>query len=267
MGVKVNKSSNTKTNTTVSSEDWNSLFEPAPTELTRRCVMMNIYGDTGTGRTTFALTAPSPIVLFHSAEKIDGIVQQFSSQKEIHLYDFGVVFRDANKSLVQAQAREEFDRFTHAYYTAFSRARTIIIDTETDLWELLRQAHFGDVKPSGGRLELNWGPVNAEWNTLFRHFRHQNTTNLMVISKTEDEYKENKSGFGTKTGKTIRKGQKNIPFMADIYARTSRDPFTLTLEDKAWFNADAIGLEFVDDAISFPEIMMLITGIDASEWE
>src|SRR5688572_18559459 len=58
--------------TGASSELWDEVSD----EVERRSVMWVIYGPTGTGRTRLGLTAPGPIALAHTAEKIDGIVQQ-----------------------------------------------------------------------------------------------------------------------------------------------------------------------------------------------
>ncbi len=51
-------------------------WEDAPTEFTRRSVVLEIYGDTGTGRTTLALTAPGTIAVLHAAEKLEGLFQR-----------------------------------------------------------------------------------------------------------------------------------------------------------------------------------------------
>lgn len=248
-----------------------SLWQDAPTELTRRSVFLLAYGDTNSGRSTFALTAPGPIAYLHSAEKIEGIIQPFAREKEIRVYDFGgTVPPNASVKETSRIADETWQNVKAAWVDAYGWARTIVIDTETDLWELIRLAYFGDIKPSGGRLELNWGPVNSDWKAMFRSFKGQDGTNLIVISQTEDEYKESKKGFGTKTGNTVRKGQKSIPFMADVIVRTESDmmtqEFTSTIE-KPWYGMHAMGLELEGEMSNFGQVMSMISGLEPKEWE
>lgn len=259
----------------LSSGQPSSLWEQAPTELTRKCVFMNIYGETNTGKTSLALSAPGPIALIHSAEKIEGIVQPYAKEKDIRIMNFGRVF-SGKPDLIKTEANKVWEDFSKAWVDAFKWAKTIIIDTDTDLWELIRLAYFGDAKPQGGRLELNWGPVNAEWKSVMRRFKDPSNvdTNVILISQTEDEYKEGAKGFGSRTGRTIRKGQKSIPFMADVIVRTecqldinTYTPRFKSVIEKAWWNASAIGFSGLEgDAITFPMVMTIVTQTSPDQW-
>jgi len=231
---------------------------------------MEIYGDTGTGRTTLALTAPGPIALIHASEKIEGIIQPFARDKEIRLFDFGVDLSGARgHEAVADEADKVWGAMSDAIYDAYEWARTIIIDTHTEAWELIRLARFGDLKPSGGRIDANYGPVNAEWRSLFKHFRHQDGTNLIAVGQTKDEYRESKSGMGQRTGKTIRAGQKDVHYLADVIVRTERDiianTFTSKVE-KGWWNAFSEGLEFDNEDSRFGYVMAIVAESDEEEW-
>lgn len=254
----------TKSSTAVS---WQS----APTTLSRRCVFQSIYGDTGTGRTTLALTAPGPIALIHAAEKLEGVVQPFSKEKEIKLLDFSVDLSSSNgQDQIAKEATETWRRLRTAWYDAFSWAKTIVLDTDTEAWELIRLAAFGALQPTKGRIDSNYGPVNAEWRSLFKHFRHQDSCSIIAIGQTKDEYKEAKrGGMGERTGRTIRAGQKEVSYMADVVVRTSRDltdnSFQARIE-KGWWNAHVEGLELEDEEINYAGLMGLVTETDEEEW-
>jgi hypothetical protein len=241
----------------------NVAWEKAPTTLTRRCAFMEIYGDTGTGRTTLALTAPGPIGLIHAAEKIEGIVQPVAREKEVRMYNFGGVFR-GSPDTISEKAHGILTGAQNAWYDAIDDwAKSVILDTHTELWELIRLARFGTLTPRGTIAHM-YGPVNAEWRSMFKHFREQDHANVVLIGQTKDEYKNDKQ-----TGKTVRAGQKEIPFMADVIVRTSRSPdggFLATVE-KGWWNADMEGLELEDENITFSMIMSLVTETEESEWE
>lgn len=254
------------------------LWEDAPTEFVRRVTFKEIYGDTGTGRTTLAFTAPGPIAYIHAAEKIDGIIEQYAHKIGPHgngtqgVFNFGGVFTGTPEQ-VAAQAQSIWHRFMLAYFDAFKWARTVIIDTHTELWELIRLARFGGLKPQGGRVDANYGPVNAEFRSIFKHFKTQDRANLIIIGQTKDEYKTKggkSDGMGERTGNTIRAGMKEIPYMADILVRTDKGrddsgnlQFTATIE-KGWFNASVEGIELPDQ--TFGSLLELITNVPAEEW-
>lgn len=253
-------------------------WDDAPTELERKCVFASVYGDTDTGRTTWALSAPEPIALIHAAEKIEGIVQPFAREKEIRVFDFSVdLSKTTNVDEAAALADKAWRQLRAAWYDAFTWARTIILDTDTDAWELIRFAFFGDLKPSGGRIETNWGPVNAEWLSMFKHFKHQNRANVIVISQTKDEYtKAVKGKMGERTGRTVRATQKNMGFLSEVVVRMRRGTggvFTATIE-KEWWNGAMFGVEvdgalaeaYGRDRVDFPTVMALITDSDVAAW-
>lgn len=246
------------------------MWDDAPTEFTTRNTMMEIYGDTGTGRTSLALSAPGPIAFIHTAEKIDGIIQPFAKKKKIKTHHFGGTFRGSKEEIAK-QAMEVWKRMTEHWYDAFGWARTIILDTHTEAWELVRVAHFGDLKASGGRVDANYGPINAAWRSMFKHYREQTGVNVILIGQTKDEYKTNKkglsSGISERTGNTIRAGQKEIGFFVDVVVRTNKEEgdFFSTIE-KGWMNGTAEGTDFPGKQSNFANIMAEITDTPKDEW-
>ena len=57
LGKKAAKQDTTSTDRDIPTEG-SGLWEDAPYDFTRRCVCMEVYGDTDTGRSTLALTVP-----------------------------------------------------------------------------------------------------------------------------------------------------------------------------------------------------------------
>lgn len=242
--------------------DW----EDAATEMTRRCVFMTVYGDTGTGRTSLALSAPGPIAFLHALEKIDGIIEQHAHKIGPNgdgtggVYNFGGVFI-GNSEAITKQANEKWAKFKLAMDDAFGWARTIIVDTHTEAWELIRLARFGTLAPRG-QIAHMYGPVNNEWRSMWKQFRQQETTNVIAIGQIGEIYKNDKA-----TGKYEQKGQREMGYMSDVIVRTEKEKgvFTATVE-KGWFNAEAEGIPLEDDMTKFPGLMQWITNIDAEEW-
>lgn len=244
------------------------LWEDAPTEFTKRVSLAEVYGDPGTGKTTFALSAPGPIAYLHAAEKIDGVIQKFSREKKVRIYNFNGTFRGAPRDIA-AQAQEVWKGLRAAWVDAFGWARTIVLDTHTEAWELIRVAYFGALKPEGGRIDANYGPVNAEWKSLLKHFRTQDRCNLILLGQTKEEYKTSpKSPMGERTGRTIRAGQKDVPYFADVILRMDKadGDFTATIE-KGWFNGPMEGVPYMNEDVKWSTIMSAITETDPEEWE
>lgn len=102
------------------------------------------FGKPGTGKTTFWLGAPAPIVIFSLDMGLEGVVEAFQDEKEIYVseYDWSGVDKDDVDAL-QTQAIELRDKFIDDFEHAVQNARTVLIDKETDMWELFRYAEFG----------------------------------------------------------------------------------------------------------------------------
>jgi hypothetical protein len=258
-------------------------WEDVEEEVSRRRVTMLIYGDTGTGRTKLALTAPGPIALAHTAEKIDGVVQLAQQEKKaaklnptIKVVNFGVVASGTNQQIADTVG-PVWSRMTQLWYDAVDNwATTAICDTDTEAWELCRLAFFGELNPKG-RIDNLYGPVNARWRAIFKRNKKAQPVrcNIIAISQTKDEYKDVMKGgqkVSEKTGRTIRVGQREIPIAADIIVRTSKyfdrqrgQVFTATIE-KGWYNAAAEGITLEDDDCRFTNILQMITGYPEEEW-
>lgn len=251
-------------------------WEDAPTQFTQRHGGMLIYGDTGSGRTRLALTAPGPIALAHTAEKIQGTLQQYlrSARKQVRVLNFGVTAAGDPQS-ISDQVLPVWERMTASWMSAGAWASTQVMDTDSEAWELIRLAYFGELNPKG-RTDSLYGPVNARWKRLFnisRQPEEDGGRNIVVISQTKDEYIDKKNSQGQRsserTGRTIRAGQKGMPFWADVIVRTEHDlggEFRAIIE-KGWFCSYIEGTVLRDEEITFANIMGLCTETDPTEWE
>ena len=231
------------------------------TEEPRRCVLLHLYGETNTGKTSLALTAPGPIALIHAAEKIDGIVQpQIANGKEIRLYDFSGIYGGTPEEIA-TEASASFRALKAAIEDSWSWARTVVIDTHTEMWELIRLARFGKLSQV---MPHHYGPVNAEWLGIFKAFRRQKDTNLIIIGHMRERYRNDKP-----TGIMEPAGQKQMSYLADVILRMGRNKkldFIGKLE-KAWWNATIEGLELENEMLDFPTVMGLVTEEDPEEWQ
>lgn len=246
------------------------IWQDASLEFTKRSgVVVEIFGPTGTGRTTLALTAPGPIAYIYFHEKMDGILEKFASRKKIRWVKAGGVFRGTEEE-IQSTAWKSMKEFESAYYDSFSWARTTIVDTHNEAWELERLAEFGAPKPSGGRVDSNYAAVNNRWRSMLNMARSQDKTNVILIGQVEDEWKPGPGGFDRKTGREVRvstSASRQVLLKSDVAVVTGKKKgeFTSTIY-KGWWNAESEDFVLKNEMSTFSQILAVVTETDASEW-
>lgn len=245
-------------------------WQTAPLEFTRRSgVMLEIWGPTGSGRTSLALSAPDPIAYIYFHEKVDGIVQKFSNNKDIRMFKAGGVFRGESDE-IRSKAWAAMQEFESAYYDSFSWARTTIVDTHNEAWYLERLAEFGAPKPDKGRIDRNYGPVNNRWMSMINMARTQERTNVIFVGQTEDEWKEGERGNSFKTGRVVRvatSASNQVLLKSDISVRTDkRDGKFISKIHKGWWNAESEDEELENEFSTFGMVLATVTETSPDEW-
>lgn len=175
------------------------------TSETMTALIMSICGEEGQGKTHFALSAPGPIALFNTDIGLRGVVEKFADDKTIYPFTVNVPCeRQPDSSSdkrtpgerLSDDARMEWDRFIiDGVKIALrnSSIKTVICDTATELWELLRLAHFGKLTEVQS---WHYGPCNAEYRNFIKMFFDKDDSpikNLILIHKMKTVYVNNKS--------------------------------------------------------------------------
>lgn len=277
--------------TTTGGTSSGPLWEEVSSVWTPRAVALTIYGDSDTGRSTLALTAPGPIAYLHGHEKVDAILERKARENvDIRQHKFGGNMRGSS-DVVQKRAQEEVKSFEAALSDAYTWARTIVIDTETRLWELYQLARLGSMvradrdAKDNKKGQLIYQEINAAWGGMIQEYKDRLETprqrdkatgmpiytNLILICKTKDERrKDAQTGQMDLTGRTVIASQKNTWFFSDMVIRTQRkgDRFTGVIE-KPWWNPDYrdYTLKGADGELDFTYIMSMVTETDTSYWE
>ena len=159
-------------------------------------LILNVEGGEKEGKTHFALTAPGPIALIDMDIGLEGVVSKFIKEKKIYVASFN--YREATDP---KQWDEMWQKMKKCFLDALTNnaIKTLVCDTATEMWELLRMASFGklaQVKPH------HYAPVNAEFRDLLRK-AYDTDKNLILIHKQKKEYVDEKwtgnmerAGFG-----------------------------------------------------------------------
>lgn len=117
------------------------------TEKSRQRIIAASFGEVGTLKTSFWLTAPDPIIIQSTDKGLEGVVDVYLKQlyeetgkrKEIYVVEYD----PAVGNMAQEEAIEVRDKFEEDFKDALTRARTVVWDKETGTYEIFKYAEFG----------------------------------------------------------------------------------------------------------------------------
>ena len=113
-------------------------FKKVSSEIKPRLIA-SVSGKEKHGKTSFALSAPGPIIYFNLDFGQEGVIDKYSGDKDIYEKEY---------KFTRLETADRYVTLWTGFVTDFraalqSKARTIIIDTATEAWELVRLARFG----------------------------------------------------------------------------------------------------------------------------
>jgi hypothetical protein len=191
------------------------------------------------GKTAFALSAPKPLVYLDFDIGKEGVLQKapgrdmiletppFVVQPGVLSWEIDNV--DTRIQTIMKDAEKQLTRFMALYKKSLKepvmtingrkvKARTIVIDTGSELWELIRLCEFGkttQVKPH------HYTAVNSLMRDLVRS-AYEYDVNLIILHKLKAEWKDNAEGKGRKTGLLERSGFEGMSFLVQANLLTYR---------------------------------------------
>jgi hypothetical protein len=143
-------------------------------------IIARLVGEIGSGKTDFALDAPGPIIVHTFDQGLEGVVEQYADEKEIYVksYDLGQVGAEVTHELA-VQVRDEFmanfeqDIVDHV-------ARTMIIDRESDLWNMHVFAETGTDDRFAAAPAKDWPKIKAKERRLIAMAKASNVNLLLT---------------------------------------------------------------------------------------
>ena len=200
-------------------------FVNANTIKTKDRLIVSVSGLEKCGKTHFALTAPSPLAMFSTDVGEEGVVQKFRD-KDIFLMHLNKFDEDDPNTVEQSSS--EFNRFRTAHLRLLrgKDVKTIMWDTSTEIWELLRLARFGRLTQV---MPYQYGPVNAEFRALIRE-AYKYDKNLILLHKMRPVYINDK-----RVDRYERSGFSDTGFLVQVNVRINYNleegEFMLRIED------------------------------------
>lgn len=154
------------------------------------------------GKTNFALTAPGPICVHNFDSGLEGVAHKFAD-KDLFSCEYRLPLSNRlpgspTTPLVDA-AIKVWEEFVSNYRASLKRFKSVVIDTESESWELARLARLGKL---ASVLPHQYTTVNSEYRELLR-LALDSDANLILLRKMKKEYINDKptggyigSGFG-----------------------------------------------------------------------
>ena len=248
--------------------------------------ILSVEGLPKTGKTHLCAGAPGGIGIQSLDFGTEGIIEKFSDTYfDVREYNFAYDFTIQKRG---DEATEQADRIKADYWEPFNQdaaqffgdpsIKTVVWDTASEVWEMLRLAHFGKLMQNP---QMQYGVVNAEYKALVR-MANTARKNLILVHQLAKEYKTIEDGNGKEksieTGNYKRQGNNKVDYLVHSYVRTLYDepvknskgviatPGKFKIEIiRSRFNPDANGL--IIDACSFVDLMgLLAPHVDSDAW-
>jgi hypothetical protein len=194
-----------------------STFELVSKRTLRRLIM-SARAVEKSGKTHFALTAPDPIAVLNTDIGLEGVVEKFiDSGKTIYATEvrMPLLGKKVDQQLVAKEAEERFNILMADFKAALAdkTIRTVVFDSATQVWELLRLARFGKLTQV---MPQHYTAVNTEYEQLMRE-AYASDKNLILLHKMKDEWLDN-----NRTGKKELAGYKDTPFLTQLNVLLTR---------------------------------------------
>lgn len=238
-------------------------FKRASTTAAPRIIGASV-GPPGSGKTHFWLTAPEPIVLFSFDFGTEGTVDREEFRdKDIRVVPYEWIIDPAKEdAILKAEAVELRNQFKEDYFLACAHARTVVIDKETELWNLVRYAEFGSPK---GDVPRDFDKAN-QYMRMLVNYPKKFTINAGFIEDTKEEWAAatRKSGDVKRAGFRELEGLVNVDLWHtrlgggdfSIHGGKAKGPGSKDVQEKDLKNLDFATLG-----------MLLFPDTDESDWK
>lgn len=237
-------------------------YKRATTDIKPRIIAASI-GEVGTGKTTWWLGAPGPIVVQTLDQGLEGVVERYSEDKEIYVAEYDLGY-SVGEDFTHEKAVIARDKFVEDFEHALGNARTIVWDRHSDMWDLFYYAEFGTDDAFAAAPPKDWDRLKGKIRRLIAMAKASDV-NLGIIQGLKNEWVQkvsNKTGAkqATQSGARIPAGMEGIDGLVHIvitheridgrFAMSvgkSRGPGSLDVQDQTF-----------DPALSFSEFAQLV---------
>lgn len=218
-------------------------------------LVLSVDGFGKEGKTNFALTAPAPIAVHNLDLGMEGVVEKFID-KEIYPFDYDVplsaMLPGSEFASLSDAAQKVWREFVTNFRDNLSKMRTVVVDTGTEAWSLVRLARLGKLTQV---LPVQYTAVNSEFRQLTQLALSQQRCNVIFTHKVKDVFKDDK-----KTGAVERAGFTELEYDVQTVIKATRDyakpgveQFQLEIA-ACRANLEATGSRFIGNDCTFAKV-------------
>jgi hypothetical protein len=179
-------------------------------------IIASSFGEVGSGKTSFWLGAPGPIVVLSFDQGLEGVVEAYQDQKDIYVKTFAWSNAPGFEP-DQSAAIDMRDEFTEVFEHAVNHARTVVLDTETAMFRVFKYAEFG--VPEKGRPD-DWDKLKDRCRRLLNMPKALDLNFGVVQSMGNQWVKQVNAANGkagiTQSGERERKGMDDVEAIMHI---------------------------------------------------
>lgn len=233
-------------------------------------LLIGTDGWSNTGKSEFALSAPGPGIFLcldrgHEA-MLDNSNPPSTRQDN---FAFKVIKVPLSTQMTQEGYVNYWKAFCEAYWAALDNpdARTVVIDGDSDSWELQRLANFGKLTRV---LPIKYTEVNAQRRAMIARAFDSGKV-VIFTNKVKEEYDNSEDdAVGKKTGNVQRQGYKDQDYLYQLQLRHLYDAqkgrFGVKIL-KCKTDTTLQGMEFWGDECNFESVMSAIyPNVSREEW-
>jgi AAA domain len=224
----------------------------------KRRLILSASAEQGSGKTNFGLSAPGPVAYINLDLNDDGVIQKYQHAKRIYRSQYTLPNGNgSNCDKISEAAQEAWESVLNDYMGALRdpSISSIVIDTATELWELLRLAVYGKLTAVVSR---DYQHANAVYRQLIREVEGTEK-NLILLHKMAQEYKADKP-----TGNMVRAGFKHTGYLVQAEVELWKvpqedypDKFHCRIT-KCTLNPETEGVELAGDGVNFHTLAQLV---------
>lgn len=269
----------------------NTSFSPDPIPV-RPSVVWDIAGMTQTGRTHLLCQAPGraayvdvdgnaeDTVRKWQLERGEGVIHYAAYEREMPAGMFAPLQGAATEDQLHQQTRDASRPLMLKLMNDVKAAaqsgyfRSVCIDTQDEIWQTIRMAHFGRLAKVPAHL---YDKANADFRYFISTVKNAGV-NLLMASKVEDEWVNTTDAQGNdkrvQSGRKKRSGTDKVDWLVNAYFDSRRidqkgKPPVFELElRKCTKQPHLVGMVWRDAEIVFKDIAtMLNPDIDPAAWE
>jgi hypothetical protein len=231
----------------------------ASTVNTNRRIIMAVCAMEKCGKTTFGLSAPGPTGYFNFDRKVESAVLEMLGIGESDLYIREI---RVNGTDPQDKHQAEWEEVHAAFLWMLSsdNIRTIVVDTESEMWELARMAAFGKLTQV---MPYQYTMLNSMYKNMLDQCDKHNK-NVIFLRKMKKQYK-NDVWSGRYEPSGFAKLKDIVQVNAEMYIDDD-DGFTFEVINNA-FQAQMNHQTFSGDMCTFKWVASLLTNTTPDEWE